>query len=62
MIKRDQLCTENKRLFEKSEKIKSRIELLIAQGAEQSEIDYEKSIMSLDETSRLNSFTTYCNK
>lgn len=62
IIKREQLTSENKRLLKKDEKIKQRIESLIAQGAEQSEIDYEKSIMSQEELSQLSSFTTHCNK
>lgn len=56
------MTSENKRLLKKDEKIKQRIESLIAQGAEQSEIDYEKSIMSQEELSQLSSFTTHCNK
>ena len=62
MIKREQLASENKRLLEKSKKVNSRVETLIAQGAAQSEIDYEKSIMSSEETKQLNSFTEHCNK
>lgn len=62
MIKRAQLTSENKRLLEKSHKLNNRIETLKAQGAEQSEIDYEKSMMSIEETSQLNSFTEHCNK
>ncbi len=62
MIKREQLTTENKKLIEKSKKINSRIETLIIQGADQSEIDYEKSILSEEETTKLNSFTDHCNK
>lgn len=62
MIKRVQLTSDNKRLLEKNQKLNNRIETLKAQGAEQSEIDYEKSMMSTEETNQLNSFTEHCNK
>ncbi len=62
MIKREQLTTENKRLLDKNDKINSRVESLIAQGAEQTEIDYERSIMSSEEKNKLSSFTDHCNK
>lgn len=62
MLKREHLIVENKRLLEKNQKINVRIDLLKAQGAGQTEIDEEKSIMSPDELIKLNSFTTHCNK
>ncbi len=62
MIKREHLTLENRRLLEKNNKINQRIETMKAQGADQSEIDYEKSIMSDEEINKLNSFTDYCNK
>ncbi len=62
MIKREQLTTENKRLLEKNDKISNRVELLKSQGAEQSEIDYERSIMSSEEKVKLSSFTDHCKK
>lgn len=62
IIKRDHLILENKRLLEKNQKINARIELLIAQGASQPEIDYEKTIMSTEEINKLSSFTEHCNK
>ena len=58
-IKREHMTAENKRLLEKSEKIKTRIEALVAQGAEQQEIDYERSTINVEETNKLNSFTEH---
>lgn len=62
IIKREHLVQENKRLLEKNQKINARIDLLVAQGASQAEIDYEKTIMSAEEMNKLNSFTEHCNK
>lgn len=62
IIKREHLVQENKRLLEKNQKINARIDLLVAQGASQAEIDYEKTIMSTEEMNKLNSFTEHCNK
>lgn len=62
MVKRQQLVAENKSLLEKGHKVNSRIECLQAQGADQSEIDYERSIISADETAKLNSFAAHSDK
>lgn len=62
MVKRQQLVAENKSLLEKGHKTNSRIECLQAQGADQAEIDYERSIISAEETAKLTSFTAYSDK
>ena len=62
MKRREHLTCENRRLIEKKRKINARVELLILEGAEKEEIDYEKSLMSADETKKLNSFTEHCKK
>jgi hypothetical protein len=62
MIKREQLLLENKRLFEKSKKVNSIVESLIAQGADKSEIDDVKSMMNEDEMKTFRKATDHCDK
>jgi DNA-directed RNA polymerase III subunit RPC3 len=62
MVKRQQLVAENKSLLDKGHKINSRIESLQAQGADQAEIDYERSIISAEETAKLKSFSGHSDK
>ena len=62
LLKRRQLAAENRSLLEKGHKINARVECLRAQGADQAEIDYERSIMSGEETAKLKSFTVHSDK
>jgi len=62
MLKREFLNGENKRLLEKNKKINTIIESLKAQGAEQSEMDDVKAMMSSEEIKLLNSVNDHCRK
>ena len=62
MLKREFLIAENKRLLEKNKKVNTIIESLIAQGADMSEINDVKGMISSDELNLLNSVTDHCDK
>lgn len=62
MIRRDFLGGENKRLLEKNKKISAIIDSLKAQGAEQTEIDDVRAMMSSEELKLLNSVNDHCKK
>lgn len=62
MLKREHLSAENKRLLEKSAKIDAMIEALVAQSADQADIDDVKSMMNHEELNSLNKITDRCNK
>ena len=62
MLKRESLTIENRRLLEKNKKINTIIESLIVQGADMSEINDVKAMISSDELNLLNSVTEHCNK
>lgn len=62
MIRRDFLGGENKRLLEKNKKINAIIDSLKAQGAEQTEIDDVRAMMSSEELKLLNSVNDHCKK
>lgn len=62
LIKRDFLTAENKRLLEKNKKINTLVESLKSQGAEQTEIDDVRAMMSCDEVKMLSCVYDHCQK
>lgn len=62
MIKREYLSAENKRLLEKNKKINAIIDSLKVQGADQSEIDDVRSMMTHEERNMLNCINDHTNK
>jgi hypothetical protein len=62
MLKREHLALENKRLLEKNKKVNTIVESLVAQGAEQVEIDDVKMMITADELKLLNCIKDHCNK
>jgi len=62
MLKREFLTAENKRLLEKNKKMNAIIETLVAQGADMTEINDVKGMISADDVRLLNSVTEDCDK
>lgn len=62
MIKREFLAAENKRLLEKNKKLNTIIDSLKVQGADSSEIEDVKGMMSIEDIKLLTSVNDHCNK